>query len=84
MIIDIQHCYFFFYYVVVKIGLLPLRLRLAAVHQRRGGGQGNAVASVGDGGGATVCLNELRKESSVVDQLARRFPFTYGLYNKIV
>ena len=46
--------------------------------------RGNAVASVGDGGGATVCLNELRKESSVVDQLARRFPFTYGLYNKIV
>ena len=87
MIIDIQHCYFFFYYVVVKIGLLPLRLRLAAVHQRRGGGQGNAVASVGDGGGGRDGLleqTEKRKYVSVVDQLARRFPFTYGLYNKIV
>jgi len=68
MIIDIQH----FIYVVVKIGC-----HCGLLHISGGATQCGAVA-------AAVCLNELRKESSVVDQLARRFPFTYGLYNKIV
>ena len=56
---------------------------MVAAERRRG----NAVASVGDGGGGRDGLleqTEKRKYVSVVDQLARRFPFTYGLYNKIV